>query len=169
MPVLLGSTRFGGCRRHGQGRPLPQGGVGCAPFPPVVSTALRLRLASALAAPGRLPGAWRGFRGRRSAVQRRARAAGWWRIPTARSHLPRAGRHCIYRRRRRREGAAAGDGGQGRAGPTGGSWPSPGAALRGRKRARPGSGERGAASAPRAGGPGRFRARGCAREEPASK
>lgn len=42
MPVLLGPAWFAGCGRHGQERPLPQGGVGCVPLPPAVSTALQI-------------------------------------------------------------------------------------------------------------------------------
>lgn len=48
---------------------------------------LRLRPACALPAPGRVPGAWCGPRGRRLGGQRRPRAAGWAWTRTAHLHL----------------------------------------------------------------------------------
>lgn len=96
---------------------------------------LRLRPACVLPAPGRVLGACRGsVFGSALGWEALTRDSGWAQARTAPSHLrvqaPRAGRHCIYRRRRCREGAAAW-GAASRAGQTGGSWPPPGAALRG--------------------------------------
>ena len=128
---------------------------------------LKLRRACALPAPGRAsrePGPGLGERALEGGAGRGHPAGRGLPVAagTARSHLRvrarRAGRHCIYRRRRCQRG-------RGGAGPTGGSWPPPGAALRGRRRARRGSGGRGTALEPGAGRSGRFYARDRARKE----
>lgn len=129
---------------------------------------LRLRPACALPAPGRVPGAWCGPRGRRLGGGSAGRGQRAGRGPAPHTYTcgsRRGGRAPPYLQEEAEPGGRGGLGTASRAEQTGGSWPLPGAALRGWKSAWRRSGQRGLASPLGAGELGRFHARDRARME----